>query len=215
MNFSQQNSKLVDLQNLLAMNNLTNLVQSPKRISNRSVSSIDVMIISNTDKETFTVNQKLGYSDHLTQLLYLKSKIQMEGPITKYKRHFTVKNFEQFQYSLHKENWNDLTTSDEPNMSFNIFMDTFRYYFNTAFPLKFTHTNNSAKNTWITKGVIIPRNKLRLLYHIKSSIKLSVKFLKYIQTYQKIYRKVITEAKKARQIKLYYPPQIKTKCYGN
>jgi len=76
-------------------------------------------------------------------------------------------------------------------------MDTFRYYFNTAFPLKITHINNSAKNTWITKGTIISRNKLCLLYHIKSSIHLSVKILKYIQTYQKIYRKVITEAKKS------------------
>jgi len=34
MNFLQQNNKLVDLQNLLAMNNLTNLVQFPTRISN-------------------------------------------------------------------------------------------------------------------------------------------------------------------------------------
>jgi len=144
MNFLQQNSKPVDLQNLLAMNNLTNPVQFPTRISNRSVSLIDVMIISNTDNETFIVNQNLGYSHHLAQLLYLKSEIQMEGPITKYKRHFTVKNIEQFQYSLHKENWNDVTTSDEPNISFNIFMDTFRYDFDTAFPLKITHINNSA-----------------------------------------------------------------------
>jgi len=154
------------------------------------------MIISNTDKETFTVNQNLGYLDHLAQLLYLKSKTQMEGPITKYKRHFTVKNIEKFQYSLHKENWNDVTTSDDPNISFNIFMDTFRYYFNTTFPLKITHINNSAKNTWITKGIIMSKNKLHLLYYIKSSVNLSVKSLKYIQTYQKIYRKVITEAKK-------------------
>jgi hypothetical protein len=93
----------------------------------------------------------------------------MEGPITKYKRHFTDKNIEKFQYSLHNENWNDVTTSDEPNASFNIFMDTFSYHFNTAFPLKISHVNNYAKNTWITKGIIISRNKLRLLYHIKSS----------------------------------------------
>jgi len=34
VNFLQQSSKLVDLQNLLAMNNLTNIVKSPTRISN-------------------------------------------------------------------------------------------------------------------------------------------------------------------------------------
>ena len=73
INFLQQSSKLADFRNLLAMNNLTNIVKSPTRISNRSVSLIDVMIISNTDKDTFTLNQNLGYSDHLAQLLYLKS----------------------------------------------------------------------------------------------------------------------------------------------
>ena len=60
------------------------------------------MIISNTDKETFMVNQNLGYSDHLAQLLYIKSKNLMKGPITKYKRHFTDKNIEEFQHLLHK-----------------------------------------------------------------------------------------------------------------
>ena len=84
----------------------------------------------------------------------------MKGLITKYKRHFTNKNIEKFQHLLHKENWKVVTTSDEPNTSFNTFMDTFRYYFNT-------HEKNSAKNTWVTKGIIISRNKLHLLCHKK------------------------------------------------
>jgi len=122
----------------------------------------------------------------------------MKGPITKYERHFTEKkkNIEKFQHLLHKENWKVATTSDEPNTSFNTFMDTFRYYFNTAFRLKITHERNSLKNTWITKGIIISRNKLHLLCHIKSSTVLSMKSLNYIQNYQKIYRKVITDTKK-------------------
>ena len=169
------NSKLVDFQNLLVMNNLTNIVKSPIRISNRSASLIDVMI---------------------AQLLYIKTKNPIEGPISRYKRLFAGKNIEEFQYSLHKENWNEVTTSDESNTSFNIFMNTFRYYFNTAFPLKTTHVNNSVLNAWITKGIIISRNKLRLLCHIKKYTDLSKKSLRYIQNYQKIYRKVISEAKK-------------------
>ena len=69
----------------------------------------------------------------------------MKGPITKYKRHFTDKNIEKFQHLLHKEKWKVVTTSDEQNTSFNTFMDTFRYYFNTAFPLKITHKKNLLK----------------------------------------------------------------------
>jgi len=96
----------MDLQNLLTMNNLANIVQSPTRISNRSTSLIDVLIINQNGNEKCTVNQNLGYSDHLAQLLYMKSKNLLEGTITKYKRHFTDKHIEEFQCSLHKENWN-------------------------------------------------------------------------------------------------------------
>jgi len=60
------------------------------------------MIINNTENETFTLNQKLGYSDHLAQLLYIKTKNPIEGPISRHKRLFAGKNIEEFQYSFHK-----------------------------------------------------------------------------------------------------------------
>jgi hypothetical protein len=72
VDFLQHSNKLVDLQNLLAMNNLINIVKSPTRISVRSVSLIDVMIVDKTENEMYTVNQDLGYSDHLAQLLNMK-----------------------------------------------------------------------------------------------------------------------------------------------
>jgi hypothetical protein len=84
------------------MNNLTNIVKSPTRISNHSVSLIDIMTVNNTDSKMFTVNQDLGYSDHLAQLLYIKSKNLLKGPVTEYKRHFTDKNVEEFQYFIKK-----------------------------------------------------------------------------------------------------------------
>jgi hypothetical protein len=74
VNFLQHSSKLLDLQNLLHMNNLINIVKSPTRISNHSISLIDVIILHNMNNEMFTVNQDLGYSDQLAQLLYIKSK---------------------------------------------------------------------------------------------------------------------------------------------
>jgi hypothetical protein len=45
------------------------------------------------------------------------------------------KNVAEFQYLLQKEKWDEVSASNEPNTSFNIFMDTFRYYFNIAFPV--------------------------------------------------------------------------------
>ena len=60
------------------------------------------------------------------------------------------------------------------------------------------HVKDSNTNKWITKGIIISRNKLQLLYNIKRLTNLPMKPLKYIQNYQMIYRKVIKEAKKRR-----------------
>jgi len=56
------------------MNNLINIVKSPARNSNHSISSIDVMTVNNVNNEMFTVKQDLGYSDHPAQLIYIKFK---------------------------------------------------------------------------------------------------------------------------------------------
>jgi exonuclease III len=73
--FFKYSGKLLDLQNVLLMNNLTNIIKSPTRITNHSVSLIDVIIVNNINKKMFTGNMDLGYSDHLAQLLYVKTKM--------------------------------------------------------------------------------------------------------------------------------------------
>ena len=72
-------------------------------------------------------------------------------------------------------------------------MNTFTYYFNTAFPIKVKFENNFTENKLITKGLIISRNKLRLLHNIKRTTSLSIEASKYIKNYQQIFRKVVTE----------------------
>jgi hypothetical protein len=77
------------------------------------------------------------------------------------------KNVEEFQYLLQKEKWIEVFAPDEPNTSFNIFMNTFRYYFNTAFPLTVTYTKVPTVNKWMAKGIAVSRNKLSLLNNKK------------------------------------------------
>ena len=113
VNFMQHSSKLVDLQNLLLMNSLINIVKSPKRITNQSVSLIDVIIVNSMGNKMFTMNQDLGYSDHLAQLLDIKSKNSRKSPVTTHERHFTDMNIEEFQYLLHTENWDEVIKSVE------------------------------------------------------------------------------------------------------
>jgi exonuclease III len=79
VNFLQQNSKLEDHQNFLVMNNLRNLVKSPTRISNRSESLIDIMIINNTENETFSVNQLGLLRPSSTTFIYKNQKPNRES----------------------------------------------------------------------------------------------------------------------------------------
>jgi hypothetical protein len=73
-------------------------------------------------------------------------------------------------------------------------MDTFHYYFNIAFPIKAMCVKESIVNKWITKGIIVSRTILRLLYNKRRSMNLPITSIKYIRNYQLIYRKVIKEA---------------------
>jgi len=111
----------------------------------------------------------------------MKSKKIPNGPLRIYTRHFTDYNVEEFKYLIQEESWNEVFECEEPNNSFKQFMNTFTYYFNTAFPIKVKLGKNFIENKWITKGLIIFRNKLRLLYNIKRTTSLSIEASKYIQ----------------------------------
>jgi hypothetical protein len=75
-------------------------------------------------------------------------------------------------------------------------MNTFSYYFNIEFPLKFICVGSTTTNKWITKGLITSRNKLKLLCNMKRTTNLPAKLLMHIKKYQLVFRKVVKEAKK-------------------
>ena len=120
-----------------------------------------------------------------------------------------LKNFSIY---FKKKKWDEVSASSEPNTSFNIFMDIFRYYFNIALPVKATHVKGSIVNKWITKGITVSRNRLRLLCNINRSTNLPMESLKYIQNYQAIYRKVIKETKRREADRLILCAKNKNKA---
>jgi hypothetical protein len=91
-------------------------------------------------------------------------------------------------------------------------MDTVSYYFNIVFPLKVTYAKDPIANKWITKGIIVSRNKLRLLNNIKRSTNLSMESLEYIWNYQLIFKKVTKEAKRREADRLILSAKNKHKA---
>jgi hypothetical protein len=65
-------------------------------------------------------------------------------------RHFTERHIEEFKCLLNKESWQEVFKALEVNATLQIFMDTFYYYFNIAFPCKSVFVSKSHSSKWIT-----------------------------------------------------------------
>jgi hypothetical protein len=88
-------------------------------------------------------------------------------------------------------------------------------HFNALFPTKTFYLNKNNKNKWMTKGLIVSRNKLRILNGLKRSTQILVEFRCYINKYQLIYKNLIKEAKKKwKTINSFWPQKIKSREYG-
>ena len=124
-------------------------------------------MITNSNWEKQTITYDLGYSDHLAQVAHIKLEKQALGPKTIEKRHFTENAIEEFIPFLQKETWDQVLLLEDVNKSFNAFMTTFMCHFNTLFPTKTFSLNNKKKNKWMTKGLIVSRNRLRTLNRLK------------------------------------------------
>ena len=106
----------------------------------------------------------MGYSDHLAQYVCMKPFQVQEGQKMMYIRQFTNSNMHYFKYLICDEKWTEATELYEPNNSFILFINICIYYFNIAFRVKKNEVKaNNIIQRWITKGLIVSRNKLRIL----------------------------------------------------
>jgi hypothetical protein len=77
-----------------------------------------------------------------------------------------------------------------------LFINTFLYYFMRAFTLKLVTKSEHKVNSWISSGIRISCQKMRFLNKLRYRIPLSRDSLNYINRYHRIYKRVISEAKK-------------------
>jgi hypothetical protein len=138
----------------------------------------------------------LGYSDHLAQILHIKVK----KPIIRRRkikiRQFSSRNIEEFNHLLEMESWEDVLLYDDVNTSYNNFLNRFLHYFERAFPRKTVYEEDYKKIKWITQGIKVSSQKMRYLSTLKRDRNLSDDALKYMNSYQRIYRNVIIQAKR-------------------
>jgi hypothetical protein len=104
------------------------------------------------------------------------------------------------------------TKNRAKDLEFNSFLKTFLNIFNAGFIVKYKSTNE--KHNWITRGIKISCKQKRNLYALTKNSKDPVRKAHY-NTYCKILRKVIREAKKQHYSRLIAQSNNKIKTTWN
>ena len=105
-----------------------------------------------------------GLSDHDAQSITLHSiGVCRTGKKYILTRKINACTINDFILKLSHENWDSVFSSDNVNVAFNSFLDSYLKIFNSSFPLKriFTTKRN---NNWITVGILTACKRKRELY---------------------------------------------------
>ena len=139
---------------MLASYSLHNTVQFPVRIQGNSHTLIDNIFINTFKHDEFSLYPVLnGLSDHDAQIIIISTiPIHDSRNLFHYSRKidkYSVNNFKlQFNYEL----WEEIFTTDNVNINFNNFLNTYLRLFYACFPIKKFNHKHYAK-AWITPAI--------------------------------------------------------------
>jgi hypothetical protein len=114
------------------------------------------------------------------------------------KRQVLDYRIEDFKNLLSQESWEEVVVLSDVNASLKAFLDIFLYLFNLTFPYKRVKLKKKVNKRWLSKGLIISSNRMNMLNNQKKTYTLKKRDLAYINKYQKVYKKILKEAKKKR-----------------
>jgi hypothetical protein len=196
INLLQESEQAQTLENILVSYDLVNTVTVPTRVTGSSESLIDLMITNINFSKNFTEIVNMGFSDHLAQILWVCIDAQSIEYKKVLRRKFSNGNVIKFMVLLKNELWEDVLVEKNVNELYQIFLNKFFYYFMRAFRLKLEMKREHENNAWISSGIRISCQKMRFLNNVKHRSALSRDSLNYINRYHRIYKRVISEAKK-------------------
>ena len=126
------------LEVLLKTYNLTSVVNFPKRIEKHSATAIDNIFIDTHKMSDYSICPIInGLSDHDAQSILIRS-YNLRPPSKKYRfvRKINEYTLHDFLIKFSYENWDTVFSTDDVNMMFNSFLDTYIKIANASFPLK-------------------------------------------------------------------------------
>jgi hypothetical protein len=163
-----------DYVNQLFSYGLLQVVMKPTRCTLNSATLIDHVItnVSHSTFETAIITSKI--SDHFPIVFFLQPKKPCNKPKTIISRDFSQQNLEKFNAALHNIRWGFVLEEDDPQLSYNLFSDTFINLYNLHFPLgeiRF-NVNKHSVEPWMSKGLLTSRAKsLNLLAFLQKTLR--------------------------------------------
>lgn len=166
------------------------------RITPTSKSKIDYIITSFALHDYWAAVRSLGgVSDHEGILFDLKCSTLNRKNLKYTYRPMSDDCVSRFLQFLNDEAWEDVYTSSDANVSFNLFMSALSLHFNSCFPLKTLEKNPNGKG-WVTQEIKNASQHLRDLYYLKTSYPTNVQLAERYKNFKKSYHRLIEQAKR-------------------
>ena len=203
-----------ELCDLLQTYNVNMIIHEPTRIFYNSTTCIDYICTNFCDTHYNVTCQVIdnGISDHTCQILQYEYIIPSDyNTDHRYTRFYNEANYKHFLYNLGKESWSNLYSAVSSEEGFSNFTNTLIYYHDICFPLIRIKNKIKVKNKWVTRGIQISAQKLKLLHQIKAKSNDPNAIIVY-NNYKSTYKKVILAAKKMYNDSMYSKATNKTKA---
>jgi len=153
INYLVENEQRKQTDNLLQMYNLIGIVDFPMRLTQRSTTAIDSIFLDTSRLEDYSVIPlSNGLSDHNAQILLITILFQTKSNSVKIVRRIDQHSIGDFLYNLSSESWDSVFNTNDVNLIFNSFLNTYFRFFYSSFPsIRIKCRQNS--NSWITLGI--------------------------------------------------------------
>lgn len=168
-------------------------IHIPTRISEHSESCLDNFLTNISDCDASVADPTI--SDHSAIILEIPvaSNLRLRNNSVEF-RDCSEPNVQELNFRLIRNDWNDLYSERSIDNKYNIFINTFIFYFNISCPVKKFLIKDCKKSKWITDEIIVLKSRLLDKFsEWRESRSLSTK-LEYNKL-KKDYRKRILSAK--------------------
>ena len=149
INYLENCKKRQQLDSLLQTYNLIGTVSFPTHKANASTTAIDNILITRT--KNYIINPHInGLSDHEAQIIVIENTVhtKQRNNITT-QREINDQSILEFQLFLSHENWEEIFTEEDANISFNKFLNIYLRILHSCF-IKNCKNFNTISTPWIT-----------------------------------------------------------------